>query len=157
MTSFTPSRNDDALNKSGLGPVLYSFATHRDVRALGRSLVRARPACLDGGLPRLLPALAHGDFFIHRVLLYVLHLLFTGLANQDGMQPSSFCIVPVLPCRIEFSSCTICPPSLLRLRFFSIWWVKSKALTCVPLVMCIMADVWPMSPTYCRRCSQRAH
>ena len=57
-------------------------------------------------------------------------------------------------CRIEFSSCTICPPSLLRLRLFSIWEAKSKGLTCVPLAMCIVEDAWPASPTCCRRPSQ---
>ena len=58
------------------------------------------------------------------------------------------------PSRIEFSSCTICPPSLLRLRLFSIWGVKSTGLVCVPLAKCIMADVWPSLPPCCRRPSQ---
>ena len=58
------------------------------------------------------------------------------------------------PSRIEFSSCTICPPSLLRLRFFRIWGVKSNCLTCVPLAMCIVEDAWHASPTCCRRPSR---
>ena len=58
------------------------------------------------------------------------------------------------PSRIEFSSCTICPPSLLRLRFFRIWGVKSRGLTCVPLAMCIVEDAWSASPNCCRRPSQ---
>ena len=55
------------------------------------------------------------------MLLHELHFLVTRLPNQDWIQPSSFGIVPVLPSRIEFRSCTICPPSLLRLRLFSIF------------------------------------
>ena len=58
------------------------------------------------------------------------------------------------PSRIEFSSCTICPPSLLRLRFFRIWGVKSRRLTCVPLAVCIVEDAWSASPICCRKPSQ---
>ena len=54
------------------------------------------------------------------MLLYVLHLLLTCLPNQDWIQPSS----SDFPSQIEFSSSTICPPSLIRLRLFSIWGVK---------------------------------
>ena len=85
-----PSRGDVALNKSSLGPVIVLL---RDparfyVGTLRRSLVLVRPACLGGVLPCLLPALAHGDLFKHRVLLYVLHLLLARLPNRDGVQPS---------------------------------------------------------------------
>ena len=77
--------------------MLCSFANQRSyVRALGRSLVRVRPACLDGVLHRLLPALAYGDLFIHHVPLYLLHLLLTRLPNQDWIQPPPFGIVQVL-------------------------------------------------------------
>ena len=76
-----------------------------------------RPACLDGVRHRLFPALAHGDLFIHRVLLYVLQLLFTRLTNQDGIQPSSFGIVAVLSLsnRIQLlhNLSTFTPPTAL--------------------------------------------
>ena len=96
MTSFTPSRGDVAPNKSGLVPLLCSFATQRDLVLGHLDVPWFVSACLDGVLLRLLPALAHGDLFIHRVLLYVQIFLFSRLPNQDWIQPFYFGIVPVL-------------------------------------------------------------
>ena len=58
-----------------------------------------------------------GDLFTHRVLLYALHLLFTRLSNQDGIQPSSFGIVAILSLknRIQLlqNLSTFTPPTAL--------------------------------------------
>ena len=155
MTSFTPSRGDAALNKSGLDPVLYSFVTHQDLM-FGHSdvplFVSSQTVLM--GFSRLLPALAHGDLFIHRVLLHVLHLLLTPLSNQDGIQPSSFGNVPVLSLsnRLQLLQNLSTFPPTAPLQYLG-GQVK-KGLTCVPLAMCIVEDAWPASPTCCRRPSQ---
>ena len=78
---------------------------------------------------------------------WVMHLLFTRLSGKAGSNHPPVASSQNFPSRIEISSCTICPPSLLRLRFFSLWGVKSKGLTCVPLTICIVEDTWPVSPT----------
>ena len=125
------------------------------VQTLQRSLVRVRPACLDGVLLRLLPALAQGEPFHYTACFFTCCIsssptFRTKIGSNCPPLASSQCF----PSQIEFSSCTICPPSLLRLRLFNIWRVKSNDLTCVPRAMCIVADVWPASPTCCRRPSQ---
>ena len=149
MTSFTPSTSDVALNKSGLGPVLYSFANHRDL-VFGHSdvplLVTAQPVLMGFSLLSFQHWLM-GTFFVHRARLYVLHLLLTRLPNQDWIQPSSLTSSQYFPS-------TICPPSLRRLRLFSSWEVKSTGLTFVSLAKCIRADVWPTLPNCCRGPSQ---
>ena len=85
MTSFAPSRGDVALDKSGLGPVLYSFATHRDL-VFGHTdaplFVSAQPV-LMGFFPVSFQPWLMGSIFARRVLLYVMHLLLTRPQNQD--------------------------------------------------------------------------
>ena len=71
--------------------------------------------------------------------------------TKTGSNHSPLASSQHFPSRIEFSSCTVCPSSLLRLRFFRIWGVKSTGLACVPLGKCIMAEVCPASSTCCRR------
>eukprot|EP00972_Heterocapsa_arctica_P031683 4666759-Heterocapsa_arctica.AAC.1 len=63
MTSRTPSRGEVPANRSGLGPVLNSFATHRDlIFGLGRgAIVRVRQSSFDGGFARLRPASGSRD------------------------------------------------------------------------------------------------
>ena len=98
-------------------------------RTLGSFLVRVRPASLDGVLPPLLPALAHRDLFIHRVLLYVLHLHLTRLPNQGWIQPSSTGIVQVLSpsdrIQLLHNRSTFTPPTA-SLQYLG---RKSKGLT----------------------------
>ena len=127
MTSFTPSRGDVAVHRSGLGPVFVRLRNpaRSCVWTLVRSLVCVRPACLDGVLLCLLPA-----------------------------QPYVLCTCCVSSSRVfqprqdpTINSCTISPPSLGPLRLFSIWAVKSTGLACAPLARCVKADVWSTTPT----------
>ena len=74
--------------------------------------------------------------------------------TKTGSNHPSLASSQYFPSRIEFSSCTICPPSLLRLCFFRTWGVKSRGLACVSLAMCIAEDAWSASPICCRRPSQ---
>ena len=101
MTSFTPSRRDVVLNRSGLGPVWFSFATQRDL-LYGHSdiplFVSAQPV-LVGFFPVCLQHWLMGTLIRARCASshHVLHLLLTRPPNQDRIQPSSFAFVPVLP------------------------------------------------------------
>ena len=93
MTNLILSRGDVALNKSGLGPLFFSFATQRDLM-FGQSdvpFVSAQPFLEV--FASLFPALAHGDLLIHRVLLYVRISSSRVFRTKIG---SFFGIVPIL-------------------------------------------------------------
>ena len=70
------------------------------------------------------------------ILCKCLHLLFTRLSNNTGSNNPPLTSSQYFPSRIEFSSCTICPPSLLRLRFLSIWRCQVEGLD-----LCFTCDV----------------
>ena len=155
MTSFTPSRGDVALNKSGLGPVLYSFATQRDLM-FGHSdvpLFVSAQSVVMGFFPVSFQHWLKGTFS-HTACYYTYCISSSRAFPTRRDQPSSFGIVPVLSLtnRIKplHNLSTFTPPAAL----LQYWGVKSKGLTCVPLAMCIVKDAWSASPTCCRRPSQ---
>ena len=123
MTIFTPSRGDVALNKSGLGPVLYSSATHRDLK-FGHSevpfFVSAQPV-LMGFFPVSFQHWLMGTFSYTACFFTYCISSSRAFRTKTGSNHPPLASSQYFPSRIEFSSCKICPPSLLRLRFFSIW------------------------------------
>ena len=102
-----------------------------------------RSASLDGFFP-----------VSFHVLLYVLHLLFTRLVNQDGIQQSSFDIVPVLSLsnRIQLlqNLSTFTPPTAL-LQYLGCQ-VEGSDLRSSCHVH--RGKAWSASPICCRRPSQ---
>ena len=140
-----PRRRTGVLCTGQVGVVFHRDPSRSYDRTLGRSLVRVRPVCSPSpsytgswqpfDTPRASSRIAPPTHASFKSRLDLIILLWH--------RPSTF------PPGSSFSTCTICPPSLLRLRFFNIWRDKSKGLTCVPLVMYIMADVWLTSST-CR-------
>ena len=124
MTSLNPSRGDVALNKSDLHPVLYSFATLRDLM-FGHSdvplFVSAQPSSPQDWIQPssfgIVPALSLSDS------------------------------APAQSVHVHSSDCASSVSGEEGRR------VKSNDLTCVPLAMHIMADVCT-SPTCFQRPSQ---
>ena len=156
MTSFTPSRGDVALNKSAWVLCCIPSRPHRDL-TFGHSevplFVSAQPV-LMGFFPVSFQHWLMGTFSYTACFFTYCISSSRAFRTKTGSNHPPLASSQYFPSRIEFSSCRICPPSLLRLRFFSIWGVKSKGLTCVPLAMCIVEEVCPASPICCRRPSQ---
>ena len=93
MTSFTRSRGDVAEQVgSGYNVVFLRDPSRSCVAHLDVPLSESAQPVLMG----FFTVLAHGDLFIHRVLLCVLHILLSRIPNQEWIQPSSFDIVPIL-------------------------------------------------------------
>ena len=93
------------LNKSGLGPVLHSFAADRDLFRHSDH-VRVRPACLDG------------DLITHSVLLHVLCLLLTRLPNQDWTSFDTAPAVSLTDRILLLHNLSTFTPSIARLQYW---------------------------------------
>ena len=157
MTSCTPSRGDVALNNSGLGPVLYSFATHRDLM-FGHSdvplFVSAQPV-LTGIFPVSFQHRLMRTFSYTRVLLFVLHLLLTRLPNKTGSHHPPWTSSQYFPLsdrmQLLHNLSALTPPTAHLQHLGS---QDDGPGLCSTLARCTMADVWPTWPTCCRRSSQ---
>ena len=115
-TSLTPSTGGVALNRSGLGPVLYFFATQRDLMFEHCDVpffVSAQPV-LMGFLCRL-PVLAHWGLLVHRLPLHVLRLLFRTPPESRQDPTISFFLELPSSDRVQFlhDQCAFTSPTAL--------------------------------------------